>query len=214
LYSITYQIFKLCKISTFAEYNGICRIFLTYQQLKGEKMGREIRRVPPNYEHPKRVCVHRRRCEGGKCYQPQFEHSYEEAEKEWLDGQALWLKGEYPDQEPDCDYCEWAGEAPDREYYRSYKDEEATWYQVYETVSEGTPVTPPFETQQELIDYLVNNGDFWGQQRFKEGWLASPGRSKPGYSREAAEKFVLNTGFCFSMVVENGVIKNDIESCV
>ncbi len=36
-------------------------------------------------------------------------------------------------------------------------EEEPTWFQVYETVSEGTPVTPPFATEQELSDYLVRH---------------------------------------------------------
>lgn len=57
---------------------------------------------------------------------------------------------------------------PEREYYRSWKDEDATWFQVWETVSEGTPVTPPFATKEELIDYLVANGDFWDQKRRQE----------------------------------------------
>lgn len=37
------------------------------------------------------------------------------------------------------DYWEWESNPPDRESYRPYKDEEGTWYQLYETVSEGTP---------------------------------------------------------------------------
>jgi hypothetical protein len=179
-------------------------------------MGREIRRVPPNYEHPKRDCPHRGRCEEGECYQPQYDKNYEAAKQEWIDGLLLWLKCEHPSQEPDCDYWEWEGNPPDRDYYRAYKDEEATWYQVYETVSEGTPVTPPFETQQELIDYLVEYGDFWDQDRFKRGGLEhfvlDHGRSSPGYSREAAEKFVLGSGFCCTGVVHNGIVKMGIES--
>lgn len=178
-------------------------------------MGREIRRVPPNYQHPKRQCPHWWRCESGECYQPQYDKRYVEALKAWHEELLLWLDGEheylksYPEEEhTEQNYIDYAGDKPDKEYYRTYEDKEATWYQVYETVSEGTPVTPPFETQQELIDYLVNNGDFWDQIRYKEGRL-----EKPGYSRESAERFVLNSGWCPSMVVSNGVIKQNIESC-
>lgn len=37
------------------------------------------------------------------------------------------------------------------------------WYQLYEEVSEGTPITPPFKTKAELVDWLATNPDFWGQ---------------------------------------------------
>lgn len=53
------------------------------------------------------------------------------------------------------------------------------WWQVWETVSEGSPVTPAFATREELIDYLVANGDAWDQKRGDGGW-----------SRENAESFV------------------------
>jgi hypothetical protein len=49
---------------------------------------------------------------------------------------------------------------PDPAYYRPWKDDEATWYQVWETESEGTPISPPFATREELVEYLVNNGGF------------------------------------------------------
>jgi hypothetical protein len=50
---------------------------------------------------------------------------------------------------------------------------EGEGWQVWETVSEGSPITPVFATAEELIDYLVNVG-CWGRR----------------YSREAAEAFV------------------------
>ena len=78
---------------------------------------------------------------------------------------------------------------PDREYYRpKWTDEERTAYQMYETVSEGTPVTPVFDTPEGLVDYLVAHGDFWGQQGGEGGW-----------PREAAESFV-RSGWAPSMI--------------
>ena len=38
--------------------------------------------------------------------------------------------------------------------------EELTWWQVYGTVSEGTPDTPAFATSAELIYYLFTYGDY------------------------------------------------------
>jgi hypothetical protein len=75
--------------------------------------------------------------------------------------------------------------------------QEMTWYQVYETVSEGTPVTPPFETQSELVEYLVANGDFWDQRCRKEG--SSIMECAP-WSRKQAEAFVYGPGWAPSLI--------------
>jgi hypothetical protein len=77
---------------------------------------------------------------------------------------------------------------PNPDSYRPKFQTEPTWYQVYETVSEGTPVTPPFATKEELVNYLVEHGDFWDQRRGHGGW-----------SRENAERFV-GAGWAPSLV--------------
>src|SRR3972149_2654391 len=128
-------------------------------------MGREIRRVPPNWEHPQRErCPHYGGIEGhksgpafsewsrGKCFQPMSDQDYESAAEEWKEGLLQWERGEHPDQESSktamgCkEYWEYAGNPPDPEGYRpaAWTEEEATHYQVYETVSDGTPVSPVF----------------------------------------------------------------------
>jgi len=43
-------------------------------------------------------------------------------------------------------------------------DTDGFGYCLYETVSEGAPVTPVFATAEELIDHLVNVGNFWGEK--------------------------------------------------
>ncbi len=155
-------------------------------------MGRELAKVPENWEHPKSM-----RAWGKVDYHPMFRRSYAEALKEWQEDKAKWDRGEFPDY-ADADskllsYEEWAGEAPDIEYYAPFNEDECTWYQVWETVSEGTPVTPPFATQQELIEYLVAKGDFWDQQRGDAPW-----------SRESATNFVMGSGWAPSLVIDNG----------
>lgn len=40
-----------------------------------------------------------------------------------------------------------------------WSSEEMTHYQWYEDVSEGTPLSPPFTTEAELVDYIVEHGD-------------------------------------------------------
>jgi len=178
-------------------------------------MSREIRRVPPNWEHPKKETFDYRTGQTVERYQPMYDGSYTAAMDEWIDGYMLWKSGkhpsqlEYPEETAGINFAEWWSSPPDHEYYHpEWTEEEATWYQVYETVSEGTPVTPPFETQDELIEYLVKNGDFWDQQRRKEGGRFS--MPCDPWTREQAEKFVKGDGFAFSMVIENGVIMDGI----
>lgn len=139
-------------------------------------MGREIRRVPPGWKHPKKD-------DGG--YQPMYDECFDDVLYTWIEDYELWKAGKHPDQH-DCPFWEWKDVPPDPYYYRSAFSEEPTWYQIYETVSEGTPVTPPFATVEELVDYLVKYGDFWDQSRGDGGW-----------KRENAEQFV-NRGFALS----------------
>lgn len=123
-------------------------------------MGREVRRVPPNWEHPKNDKYDDDRL------QPMFDESYADARQQWLDG----LAAHKPEEHDGLDFWEYEGPPPEREYYRPYSTEEATWFQLWETVSEGTPVSPPFATSQELADYLAKNGDSWDQHRGHGGW--------------------------------------------
>lgn len=142
-------------------------------------MGREIRRVPPNYQHPTD--------EYGR-HIPQLDETFEEAAAEWKRRFAAWEAGEresHFNSEDDCEFWEWEGDPPQRETRRTYKTEDATWFQMYETVSEGTPVTPPFATLAELETYLADNGTFWDQKDYKEGIS----RRAPAWGRERAAAF-------------------------
>lgn len=160
-------------------------------------MGREIRKVIPNWEHPKKEKYNYIKQRLEKVYQPMYDRPYIEAINEWIEEHQKWEQGNHPKQDKDYRYyAEFAGNAPDFEYYRpDWNEQEMTWFQVYETVSEGTPVTPPFETQQELIEYLVKNGDFWNQQRRE---------SCDPWTREQAEKFVFGDRW-----IPSGIIKNN-----
>lgn len=166
-------------------------------------MGREIRMVPANWKHPK---------QSNGFDQPMCDKHIEAALAEWLEefdhvrtngladkdrefyprGLVDWLRDNSP---------------PDPDYYRPWRDEDATWFQVWETVSEGTPATPPFATKEALVDYLVYHGDFWQQQLWKENdRFMQP--TPPGYPREAAEKFVMGTGWAPTFVTmrdESGI---------
>ena len=68
---------------------------------------------------------------------------------------------------------------------------EGEGYQVWETVSEGSPVSPVFQEEYELIDWCVEQG----------------------YGRAAAKEFV-KIGWVPSMVISKGQILRDIDSAI
>lgn len=65
-------------------------------------------------------------------------------------------------------------------------------WQVWETVSEGSPVTPVFATAEELMAYLVEGGDAWDRKH-----------GEPGWKQENAEAFV-RAGWAPSLVLAEG----------
>ena len=94
-----------------------------------------------------------------------------------------------------CEHCEGHGEYYCQKKYRKLAENwkpipppKGKGYQLWETVSEGSPITPVFETKEELVDYLVKYGDSWDQKRGNGGW-----------SREVASKFV-GVGWAPSLV--------------
>lgn len=115
-------------------------------------MGDMIRRVPANWEHPKR--------EDGS-WQPLYDIDYETALAQWLENHYLWLEGrhryqlENPDQTKEYKYyAEFEEDAPEVAFHRpKWKDEERTHYQLYETITEGTPRTPVFASEEDLRKY-------------------------------------------------------------
>lgn len=71
-------------------------------------------------------------------------------------------------------------------------DTDGFGYCLYETVSEGTPVTPVFASKEDLVDHLVNVGNFWGEK----------------YDRRNAEALV-DTGYSLgSFAVVDGQMYN------
>lgn len=167
-------------------------------------MGREIRRVPANWQHPE-IEDYR-----GKRYQPMYERCFESAMNDWLADFDRIRQGNLTDIEKEC-YGEglaalgaWMNDEkpPNPSYYVPYKPEDTTWFQAYETVSEGTPVSPAFATEDELIQYLCDNGDFWDQKR----------GDKP-LNRGAYTAFVRQK-HAFSMVVTtDGRAMSGVEFC-
>ena len=114
-------------------------------------MGREIRRVPPNWEHPRK--------EDGR-FKSLLNQDYESASEQWIRGFMAWEKGDDANRgKASCSYYwEWNGGPPDKDDHRPKWEQEPTHYQIYETVSEGTPVSPVFETLGDLVAWLKGQG--------------------------------------------------------
>lgn len=213
-------------------------------------MGREIRVVPANWEHPKRIVEKSngqiteeyRPMHGGTTYEEAMDEFRKECET-WVTGHRLWQEGFYDGYDGErktrqqcliewaanikkdrkekgysndyrsaellryesglCDWKDVCGESPHHpdpdDYFPSWPEGVATWFQVYQTVSEGTPVSPPFATREELVDYLVANGDFWDQARRKNGRFG--GMDCRPWTREQATRFVFDTGWAPSLIV-------------
>lgn len=128
-------------------------------------MGREARRVPAGWEHPR---------DNGRDWIPLFPQDqyrdYEREAAEWEEGKTKWAAGlrkNYGTGEPwisvdegdqEMPYEEWAGEKPNSDdYMPKWTAEEATHYQMYETVTEGTPISPVMELPEALARWLTDN---------------------------------------------------------
>ncbi len=140
-------------------------------------MGREVRRVPEDWEHP--------RDDGGR-YVPMFGRSFAKADARWLLGSSKWSEGLRESYGEDGGwlaidagdrghtYAEWAGERPEAfDYMPDWPEAERTHLMMYEGCTEGTPISPAFETPEELARWLADSGAsaFAYETASYEAWL-------------------------------------------
>jgi hypothetical protein len=143
-------------------------------------MGRQIRMVPPDWQHPPNDGTR-----GGR-YKPLHYGAggrFESSAEEWLEGLDKWRAGERPDYAGDDApkyYWDWDGNPPSEEDYMlvGVPDEQCTHFMLYESTSEGTPVSPAFATLEEVASYAADHcSTFADFKATKEEWLRmlSPG---------------------------------------
>jgi hypothetical protein len=138
-------------------------------------MGREVRRVKHGWSHP--------RDERGN-FIPLFGTPFLVAWTEWEIGRPNFEKGRragflgaaWEPAPEDCSWKDWAGTAPRPEEHMP-AEAFGDWYLMYETYSEGTPVTEstvPMATAHTLALYLVRAeaSFFGGMTTTYEHWLA------------------------------------------
>jgi hypothetical protein len=137
-------------------------------------MGREVRRVSANWQHPK----------NGDRYKPLYGRSYSGAVAKWDEHNAKWNEGLRDDwnggwkpldgEEEAETYADWDGDRPvEADYMPDWPEAERTHYQMYEDTTEGTPISPVCETPEELARWLADNNAsaFAGQCASYESWL-------------------------------------------
>ncbi|MDH5523082.1 MAG: hypothetical protein OEY01_03630 [Desulfobulbaceae bacterium] len=121
-------------------------------------MSYSLRMVKKGWEHPTEYRYVLKERAYKEKYIPLCGRSYTQDLQEWMDERAAW-KGEGP-------YEEYAEDAPQYSLYMpEWSEEEKTHYQIYETISEGTPLCPPCETPEEAARYVSENFegsvDYW-----------------------------------------------------
>lgn len=161
-------------------------------------MGREVRMVPANWQHPKISKPNWGTGMMEESYQPMYDMSFADAMNEWYAAWQAWERGERPEGSEICaNYWDWDGGPPDPAYYMpQWLREQRTHYMMYEDTSEGTPISPAFATPEELARWLVDNGAsaFGNSTASYEGWLR-----------------VAKGGFACSMVSVGGVFTSGVD---
>lgn len=145
-------------------------------------MGREVRKVPADWQHPKD--------DRGR-FIPLFDgadlarwaEAWDLGARKWdeyliSDHHGGWMPRSQCMEAAGCaSYAEWAGERPDpSDFMPAWPDEQRTHLMMYEDVSEGTPISPAFATPEELAHWLVaNEATACGKNDTAsyDGWLAT-----------------------------------------
>lgn len=96
------------------------------------------------------------------------------------------------------DGCLWPSEQDrlDFEGWTRTEPPEGEGYQLWETVSEGSPVSPVFDTPEDLARWLVRNPHGIDKGTSYETWLA----------------FIRGPGWAPSMALESGIVKSGVSS--
>lgn len=166
-------------------------------------MGRELRMVPVDWQHPTR------HTERGVEYIPLCKSGFAQAAADWDEEAAQWENGfrrsygEDAEWEPLGEqhagtFEDWAGPRPRAEdYMPDWPVEQRTNFMMYEDTSEGTPISPAFSTAEELARWLAdtNASAFGSMTATYDQWLAT-----------------IHRGWACSMVLDNGRMASGVEA--
>jgi hypothetical protein len=129
-------------------------------------MGREVRRVPKDWEHPKK--------DTGR-YQPLMSREFLASTlDEWDSNFEAAKNGTSKYYETVEEFLkDYGGSRPNESEYMPDFGDTATYYCMYEDTSEGTPISPAFETPEELAHWLAdtNASSFANRTASYVAWL-------------------------------------------
>ncbi len=143
-------------------------------------MSREVRRVPADWQHPTHNVREWRTGRMVERYKPLFPGKrYQPEVDEWDEECAKWKAGWRPDYCTDPEdramtYEQHNGQRPHKDdYMPDWPAEQRTHLMMYENTSEGTPISPAFETPEELARWLADSeaSSFGNGTASYEGWL-------------------------------------------
>lgn len=165
-------------------------------------MGREVRRVPADWQHPKHGVPDWRTGRMVERFKPLLGGNWAQDAREWDEAREKWERGEFPEYASEesrkLPYDQWSGRRPySEDYMPDWPAEQRTHFMMYEDTSEGTPISPAFATPEELARWLVdNNASAFGDSTASyEAWLR-----------------VARGGWAPSMVVSAEGIANGVEA--
>jgi hypothetical protein len=129
-------------------------------------MGREVRRVPPDWKHPK-----------NKALYDTYRTRRIELEQ-WKNGFITDHRGGFvkkPSRYEGQPAHVYYGSSNRRLFMPDWEPEECTHLQMYETTTEGTPISPVMATPEELARWLADNNAsaFGGMGAPYESWLGT-----------------------------------------
>lgn len=110
----------------------------------------EVRRVPPDWEHPRDTKA---------MHVPLLGGSFSRIWREWRAESLAWRRGLHPSAKQfDGTFLEWSGGEPVAAFYMpDWECSDATCFQIYETVTEGTPLSPVFSEVSMLASWAARN---------------------------------------------------------
>ncbi|CAM2066734.1 hypothetical protein SCOR_15245 [Sulfidibacter corallicola] len=122
----------------------------------------ELRRVSESWQHP---------TDAAGSLQPLWPHwMFEEDDYDhYVRLDLRVLSGQYLTLEEASKACAHEAPEPDR-YMPAF--EAPTHVQAYENETGGTPISPVFRTDEELVDYLAEHGTLNGQPASPDEWRA------------------------------------------
>ncbi len=129
-------------------------------------MGREVRRVPPDWKHPEDRALYdtlRKRREELEQWERGLMPDYRGG---WVKRTGLYASMKAKDYFGSCNK---------RDFMPDWPVEKCTHYQMYENTTEGTPISPVMSSPEELARWLADNNAsaFGGMTASYEGWLAT-----------------------------------------